>query len=312
MKQTSILVVIFLMVVLTVLENISGLPKERLAKQIELLAKQIELVEQNAFKEISLEARAVYVYDVVEDRPLYAKNETVPLPLASLTKLMTSAVALDLAPMNTIVTIESASLKEEGDTGLRPGEKWTLGNLVAFTLTTSSNDGAHALASAVTPLLRKSENNISRSFIETMNEKAQRLGLASMSFSDPTGLDKEGGIASGYGSAKEITLLLLYLLKQYPELLETTAYLSPELSSLNAKHTAVNTNKEVVFIPGLLASKTGFTDLAGGNLTIAFDAGLGHPVIVTVLGSTLEGRFSDVRELRDRSLKAIGALNFVK
>jgi hypothetical protein len=42
--------------------------------------------------------------------------------------------------------------------------------------------------------------------------------------------------------------------------------------------------------------------MAGGNLTVAFDAGLAHPVIVTVLGSTQEGRFEDVKNLVDATL----------
>ena len=47
----------------------------------------------------------------------------------------------------------------------------------------------------------------------------------------------------------------------------------------------------------LIASKTGYTDLAGGNLVIAFDAGFNHPIIVSVLGSTIDGRFTDAEAL---------------
>jgi D-alanyl-D-alanine carboxypeptidase len=47
----------------------------------------------------------------------------------------------------------------------------------------------------------------------------------------------------------------------------------------------------------MLLSKTGFTDLAGGNLAIVFDAGVNHPVAVVVLGSTEDSRFTDVSEL---------------
>ena len=54
-----------------------------------------------------------------------------------------------------------------------------------------------------------------------------------------------------------------------------------------------------------IASKTGFTDLAGGNLVIAFDAGLSHPIIISVLGSTQEGRFRDVEKLVTASLMSL-------
>jgi D-alanyl-D-alanine carboxypeptidase len=47
----------------------------------------------------------------------------------------------------------------------------------------------------------------------------------------------------------------------------------------------------------LIASKTGYTDLAGGNLAVAFDAGVNRPIVIAVLGSSREERFSDVEKL---------------
>ena len=58
-------------------------------------------------------------------------------------------------------------------------------------------------------------------------------------------------------------------------------------------------------VPGLLASKTGYTDLANGNLVIAFNVGPMHPVIVAVLGSSQEGRFTDVEKLVNASIAKI-------
>src|SRR3989338_4407186 len=72
------------------------------------------------------------------------------------------------------------------------------------------------------------------------------------------------------------------------------------ISSYNSAgdfHEAFNTNSILADIPNLLGSKTGYTDLAGGNLTIAFDAGFNRPIIVTVLGSTHSERFSDVKKI---------------
>ncbi len=66
-----------------------------------------------------------------------------------------------------------------------------------------------------------------------------------------------------------------------------------------------NTNEVVQNIDGLIASKTGYTDLSGGNLVVAFDAGLNHPIIVTVLGSSQEGRFSDTLKLINEARNAI-------
>ncbi len=46
-----------------------------------------------------------------------------------------------------------------------------------------------------------------------------------------------------------------------------------------------------------MASKTGFSDLAGGNLAVVYDAGINHPIVAVILGSTYTDRFIDMVEL---------------
>jgi D-alanyl-D-alanine carboxypeptidase len=58
-----------------------------------------------------------------------------------------------------------------------------------------------------------------------------------------------------------------------------------------------NTAPIVSTIPGLLLSKTGYTELADGNLVLVFDVGIRHPIAVVVLGSTLQARFTDSASL---------------
>ncbi len=70
-------------------------------------------------------------------------------------------------------------------------------------------------------------------------------------------------------------------------------------------HDAINTNDIVSRIPNLIGSKTGYTDLAGGNLTVAFDAGFDRPIIITVLGSSREERFTDVLKLVNAVQEAV-------
>jgi D-alanyl-D-alanine carboxypeptidase len=61
---------------------------------------------------------------------------------------------------------------------------------------------------------------------------------------------------------------------------------------------ASNTNISATETAGLIASKTGFTDLAGGNLAVAINHDLNHPFAIVVLGSTREARFTDVAMLQ--------------
>lgn len=70
-------------------------------------------------------------------------------------------------------------------------------------------------------------------------------------------------------------------------------------------HLAKNTNEIADSLEGLLASKTGYTELSGGNLVVAVNVGLNRPIIVAVLGSSHSGRFDDTIELVKRARLSI-------
>ena len=137
-----------------------------------------------------------------------------------------------------------------------------------------------------------------------MNAEAQRAGLSATYFLNETGLDENAEISGGYGSARDAARLIAYAYRAHPELFGATTQSESVFTEENGnRHEADNTNKIVAEIPMLRASKTGFTDLAGGNLAVVFDAGIGKPIAVSVLGSTKDGRFEDVKNLVDATLQ---------
>lgn len=252
------------------------------------------------FSTIILEAKAAYVYDIRTKTVLFAKNENIRLPLASLTKIMSALVAEDLSPLYGTVTVSGEALKAEGDNGLYRDERWLLKDILDFSLVTSSNDGMRAVALSLGALSKAgaSTDEIINDFVREMNHKAGELGLKNTYFWNETGLDESDVKDGAYGTAKDINVLLEYILMHYPSLFAATREATTTLQSLdNYSHVAKNTNSIVAEIPGLLASKTGFTNTAGGNLAVIFDPELGRPIIVSILGSTEEGRFEDVRAL---------------
>lgn len=245
----------------------------------------------SAFTEPSLTARAAIVYDVQLKEILFEKNAHAQLPLASITKLMPTLIALESLPRDVPITIAENMLWAEGDSGFVIGERWDLLDLIDATLVTSSNDGATALASAVS-------GGSMEQAISLMNKRARALDLHQTYFLNPTGLDESGTMAGAYGSAYDVAQLLAFLITQYPEALERTAHDTTLFTPENgASVNAHNTNEALGEIPGFIAGKTGYTDLAGGNFAVAFDVEVGHPIIVVVLGSTQAGRFEDVRTL---------------
>ena len=255
---------------------------------------------QSAFDNLEIEAKAAYVLDIATGEVLYEKNADAQLPLASLTKMMTALVASALVPDGVSVTVGGNAFIPDGDSGFIEGEKWNFRDIVDFTLMTSSNDGAVALASAAAGFAETKEG---QTFVDKMNEKAKNLGLSQTYFSNETGLDIGKRFSGAYGSARDAATLAASILKEKPRLFEATTYEKMSFSSLSGiDHRAGNTNERVGDIAGLLLSKTGFTDLAGGNLAVVFDAGVGRPVAIAVLGSSLQGRFSDVKALYKASL----------
>lgn len=260
----------------------------------------VPVPKKNPFDSVSLSAKAAYVYDMKAKKQLFAKSENEVAALASVTKIMTAVTALSFIPETTIVTIDAEAVRAEGDSGLTVGEHWLLRDLLKFTLIESSNDGAVAVASAggsILAIRTHSEDENRSLFVGEMNEVAESIGLRSTHFLNESGLDLDTEQAGAYSTAKETARMLAYGLERFPSIFSETRWSELSLTGDKEKHEAKNTNKATDNFPLLIASKTGYTDLAGGNLVIAFDAGFNHPIIVSVLGSTVDGRFTDAEAL---------------
>lgn len=265
-------------------------------------------IAEREFPDITLQAKAAYVYDARTKTVLYAKGENTRLPLASLTKVMSALVAYELSPNQAAVVVERAALEAMGDSGLLSGERWRLKDLLDFSLVTSSNDGMRAAALALGALESSGATTDEKlqAFVNQMNRKAVSLDLKNTYFWNETGLDETEFKGGAYGTAKDMARLIEYVLMYHPTLLEATREPGLNVSSLSeVRHEGRNTNTLVGSIPGLIASKTGYTNTAGGNLVLAFDPELGRPIIISILGSTERGRFEDAQILINATLQYI-------
>lgn len=255
----------------------------------------------NYFSGIDVEAKAAIVWDAKENRVLFAKNEHSQLPLASLTKIMTALIALDAG--EGIVVISKEDVMEEGDSGLLVGEEWDMPDLAKLTLVSSANDGAKSMASAITSL--ENVDGGTKTFVDVMNERAKTLGLSQTYFLNETGLDLSPNTSGGYGSVEDLVKLFYHTVTKYPDVFEATGKKQMTITSFSGKkHTVKNTNLEVEKVPGIVASKTGYTAIAGGNLVLLVNAGLNHPLVVGILGSSSNGRFTDAEKLVEAGITA--------
>lgn len=121
-------------------------------------------------------------------------------------------------------------------------------------------------------------------FVAMMNEEVKRNGL-NMKFINPSGLDINNETeASNFGDAVSVARLIDLLYKIDKSRLSHTTF--------DNYQNIINTNHFADNLPFLVGSKTGFTDVAGGNLVTIYDI-LGNKIAIVVLGSTKEDRFSD-------------------
>lgn len=261
------------------------------------------------FAGVFVSAKAAIIWDVKNQKVLYSKNSDEVLPLASLTKLMTALATAELVPNSSTIRITGEHLEEEGKAEVLLGERWRPKDLVALTLMSSSNAAARAAATAAGAFLTDSPNSSNHRdlFISHINSRAEDLNLASIRFYNDNGLDVDEENSGAYGSAADVAKLFDYILQNHPEILEATKHSNMKIVSAdNIVHDVKNTNVMVENIPGVIGSKTGFTDLAQGNLAIAFSPGLDGPYVAVVLGSTYSDRFNDMNRLIEATVRNAG------
>lgn len=263
---------------------------------VDVAAVPEQAVAENAYDGVVLVGKAAIVYDLATGETLFERNAKAQLPLASLTKLLTIYAASDTLTPDTLVSITDSALTADGETGFTAGESFRYGDLARLALVSSSNDATTAIAEAAAAKRSMPGRNL-------LAAAAAAVGLSQTYALNGTGLDESVSVSGGYGSAADIARLAGALLAKAPEIARASVEPSLSIQSVaGVTHTLPNTNPDVIRIPNILLSKTGFTDLAGGNLVVVYDAAIGHPIAIVVLGSTLDGRFSDVELLLDRTL----------
>lgn len=218
-----------------------------------------------------ISAHGVLVQRLNGSSALLAQAETSPWPLASLTKLMTAVVAADELGFDTVVPVSDiATLQEGAAGGLSAGETYTVSDLIAIMLLTSSNDAAFALEEAVT----------SAQFIDRMRAKTVEIGMIDTLFTDSTGLS-----FLNQGTARDMISLLRYISSHYPELLEMTK--NKEMTVVELTR---NVSRKITSIhpyagkTDFFGGKTGYTDAAKGNLISLFSVN-GETYFISVFGS---------------------------
>lgn len=250
-------------------------------------------------------AKSAFVLDDETGITLYAKRSEEQMPIASLTKIMSTLVAGQYLENQGIDTVKigSVTVMSPADFNFISGEEWAVKDLLTAMLVSSSNVAAESLFGAIS----QSQVGVNPelepiTLVAMMNEIARSFGLTNTKYLNSTGLDIKdesaiGGISfGGVSTASEVVFTAKMLETIFPELASTTAEKEIELFSKDGiPHKFENTDELITQIP-IFFSKTGFTDGAGGSLVIRTKIDERF-VYMVVLGSTKEGRFQDILKL---------------
>ena len=254
--------------------------------------------ERKMLSSLDIKATSFIVYDVNKKEVVAGKNIDAEHPLASLNKIFAIYTFEKYRGETPVLTISENALSVYGDYGFDIDDQINLDEAYRALLVASSNDVAEAAQEEL-------KQNTNQDLVELMNTTAKDLGLEKTYFINPSGLDEDDGIAGGYSSAREYALFLDIFFNEYPLIAANTLTVKDEIKILNKdKYIELeNTFKDLRNVPGINFVKTGFTDLAGGNLAVIINKGLSQKYIIIVLGSTINERFSDVEKIANFIVK---------
>lgn len=215
---------------------------------------------------------------------IVSQNENYRIYPASTTKLATALTALNIYPLEEVLTIPS-DYTDGKIMELKAGEKVTIKTLVAGLLIYSANDAAFNLASHYPGGIT--------GFVDQMNDLVGKYGLKNTHFVNFDGLHNENHYSTPYDLAQ-----LGRLAFQNPTLRQYVKTKSMDLSDINGQivHHVTSTNELLGVVPEVEGMKTGWTPEASGSFIGLLNIN-GHYLISVVAQS--EDRFNDTKILLD-------------
>ena len=233
---------------------------------------------------------------------IWEKNADEKMEPASMTKLMTALLAVEnLKPDQEVEVTGEAAAMPETKIYLQTGENITVEELLDGLLLESGNDAAVALAIATAGSVED--------FAAMMNERAKEIGCTNTNFVNPSGLADE----NHYSTARDMVMIAKEALSNETvrkiagtaehTIPATNAYEERNLENTNyflkGVDKEVNGKKiKVDKYDGVFGGKTGYVGEDKAALVTGLSAD-GLEIYSLVMGSSLEGRYSDVKELMD-------------
>ena len=236
------------------------------------------------------DAKALLLMEFSTGKILFAENEREHLPIASVTKVISTLLVMEALDsgkitLDDVVTVsEHAAGMGGSQIFLEPNETMTVNDLLKSLVVVSANDATVALGEYIC--------GSEAAFVAAMNERAKALGCENSNFVNTNGLPVEGQ----YSCALDVAIITRELMK-HEKIFDYTGIWMDTIR--NGAFGLANTNKLVRFYKGATGMKTGFTGEAKYCLSGTAKRDGMHLIAVVLGASTSEKRFSAAKGLLD-------------
>jgi D-alanyl-D-alanine carboxypeptidase (penicillin-binding protein 5/6) len=217
---------------------------------------------QSASATISTSAEHALLMDGDTGQVLWAKDAFVPMPPASMSKLMTIELLFKelkdgRVKLTTTFPVSEAAWRTGGSTGFtRVGDNLTVEDLIQRIIVVSGNDACVVVAEGL--------GGTTANFVTMMNARAKQLGLAQSHFVNPNGLPEPPGQVM---SAMDLAKLARHLINDYPQYYHYFSVRSYTTTDQGKQITQPNRDLTLDKVQGADGLKTGHTDAAGYGIT---------------------------------------------
>jgi len=261
----------------------------------------------------SSSATAGILVDLGSRRVLWAKNPKEPVPIASMTKMMTVLLAYEDVlskreglSLETEIAVTPESAKVGGSqVYLDPRESFSLEELLKAVSIKSANDAAFLVA-------EKLGGGDAGAFVARMNVRAKEIGMSATRFSNPHGLPEKPASNDNVASPEDLALLAERCL-EHPKIMEWASTWSADFRKPGQKgHMLVTNHNHLVpgspnECPGVDGLKTGFINRSGFCMTVTCKRN-GKRLVAVVTGfMAYKDRDAFAKRLLDWGYSADGA-----
>ena len=252
-------------------------------------------------------ATSAFVLDHTTGTVLLAKNADVPLPPASMSKLMTLYVAFEAVRDGRLKLDEELRVSEHamsygGSTMfLQAGERVKVADLIKGIIVLSGNDACAVIAEALSP------DGTEKGFSRFMTERAKDLGMSHSTFANSSGWPD----ADHRMSMRDLGILGAKIIEDFPEFYELFAekeFLFDKKESQNR----YNRNPLLGLGIGADGLKTGHTQEAGYGLVGSVKQGERRIIFVISGLETEQGRAREAEAITNWAFRQFSTAELLK